>query len=322
MKILTCVHRLEFRYPFRIAHGIRTGTDAVYVRIESANHIGYGEATLPPYLLDTIESTLAFFSNTYFQNIQDDFIPDEISQEIEQLIPGNYPAKAALNMALWQCYSSKKAQSISENLGIKSDLIPPHSYTLGIGSKDEMKVKLQHGLDHGFEFFKLKLDGVNDIQVATDYLSLSQYPFAVDVNQGWKDFTQAIDIAQFLETFGCVLIEQPFHKSDVKETSDLRKHISIPIIADEACQVPSDINHLLGVFDGINIKLQKCGGISPALQMIQIAKEHHMKVLIGCMSESSVGCNAAESLASLCDWADLDGPWLIKNDPDIELIFQ
>lgn len=321
MKIHTYVYRLEFRYPFRIAHGIRTGTDAVYVRIESANHIGYGEATLPPYLKDTIESTLAFFSNSYLRNIPDDFFPDQISEELDNMMPGYFPAKAALNMALWQCYASKKGQNISESIGIKSALIPPHSYTLGIGSKDEMKVKLQHGLDHGFEFFKLKLDGVNDIQVVTDYLSLTNYPFAVDVNQGWKDLAQAIDIAQFLKTFGCVLIEQPFHKSDRKETSELRQHISIPLIADEACQLPGDIKPLSEVFDGINIKLQKCGGISAALQMIQIAKEHHMKVLIGCMSESSVGCNAAETLAPLCDWADLDGPWLIKNDPDIQGLY-
>lgn len=322
MKIDLRVYRLEFRFPFRIAHGVRTGTHVVYVKVESGNHIGYGEATLPPYLADTIESTTNFFSHSYFKNIPDEFIPDQINEEIERLLPGHYPAKAALNMALWQCYSSKVGQTISSLVGIKSLHKPPHSYTLGIGSKEEMKEKLQFGIDNGFNFFKLKLDGINDNQVVTDYLSLSNYPFAVDVNQGWKDLAQALDIAQFLETFGCVLIEQPFHKSDVNETRELRKHISIPLIADEACQVPGDIKPLTEVFDGINIKLQKCGGISPALQMIQIAKEQQMKVLIGCMSESSVGCSAAESLASLCDWADLDGPWLIKNDPDVELIFR
>jgi L-alanine-DL-glutamate epimerase-like enolase superfamily enzyme len=322
LKIDTRVFSLEFRFPFRIAHGMRSSTDVVYVRIQSDSSVGFGEATLPPYLPDTVQSTESFLSNAFIQNIKDNFEPDSISEELERNFPGNYPAKAALNMALWQCYASKLDITISDLLKISPNTKTPHTYTIGIGTREEMQAKLKFGLESGFEFFKLKLNGTDDQQVVNDYLSLSEYPFAVDVNQGWKDVYHAIDLAQFLQSFGCLMIEQPFHKSDLKNSLELRKHISVPLIADEACQVFSDISPLVDSFDGINIKLQKCGGISPAMKMIQEARSHNMKVLIGCMSESSAGCNAAEVLSPLCDWADLDGPWLIKNDPDMRDLFR
>ena len=145
-----------------------------------------------------------------------------------------------------------------------------------------------------------------------DYKSLSNASFAVDVNQAWTDIGYAIEFAKELQAIGCVLIEQPFDKDDRAMTLSLRSHISIPIIADEACQTIEDIPKLIGIYDGINVKLQKCGGISVAEQMIQQAKAFHMKVLIGCMSESRIGCQAAESLAPLCDWNDLDGSALVK----------
>jgi L-Ala-D/L-Glu epimerase len=116
---------------------------------------------------------------------------------------------------------------------------------------------------------------------------------------------------------GCVMIEQPFLKSDIHKTQALRSYLNIPVIADEACQGISEIECVGQAFDGINIKLQKCGGITEALRMIRQARSSNLQVLIGCMSESSVGCNAAEFLSPMCDWADLDGPWLISNNTEL-----
>ncbi len=297
---------------------MRTGTNVVFIRLELNGRFGYGEATLPPYLDDNIESTLQFFRQEYVQSIRTDFHPDIVSAEIDLLISGNYPAKAALNIALWSLYLEiHKLEKLSSNI-ISST---PHSYTIGICNKAEMKQKLDEALGYGFSFFKLKLDGINDLQMIENYSALQGSPFAVDVNQGWDNINTAIEITKLLQKRGCVLIEQPFDKADRINTSLLKKQSSIPIIADEACQTLNDLYTLSDAFDGINIKLQKCGGLSAASKMIVLARSMNLKILIGCMSESSIGCNAAETLAPLSDWADLDGPWLIDNDPDMRSLF-
>jgi L-Ala-D/L-Glu epimerase len=157
--------------------------------------------------------------------------------------------------------------------------------------------------------------------VIRHFIKATSLPFAIDANQAWKKAEDKKKIIDLLESSGCVLIEQPFDKSDLRETGFLKKMTSLPVIADEACQRLKDIARISEVFDGINIKLQKCGGISEAFKMICEAQSRNLKVLIGCMSESSVGCGAAEVLAPLCNWADLDGPWLIKNDPAMEELF-
>lgn len=322
IEITTVPYRLNFRYPFRIAHGMRTGTDVVYVRAMCGGFSGFGEATLPPYLPDNVENTVSFFRDTYFDTLTFPCSPQEINAGVEEMFEGNYPAKAALDMALWQLKSRIENKPLQELLKVPSEGEVPHSYTLGIGSKREMAEKITLALMEGFEFFKLKLDGVEDNRIIEDYSLLTRKPFAVDANQAWNNMDQVQKTLELLEQNRCVLIEQPFRKEDRSFTALLRDKTKIPILADEACQVPNDIEKLSSVFDGINIKLQKCGGISPALKMISKARELKMKILIGCMSESSVGCNAAEVLAPMCDWADLDGPWLIDNDPVVETLFE
>ncbi len=309
--------KLRFRFPFRIAHGERTSTDVVLIRLECNGFYGYGEANLPPYLPDTVESVLRFLQLPEVSRITFPFTPQEEFHRINDLHPGNMPAKAALDMALWQLFSEMNDIEIQKALNISGTYHVPHSYTIGVGSSVELKEKFEFGLKNGFEFFKLKLDGVHDDQIVKDYLALSKFPFAVDANQAWTNADDALRFGKMLQDSGCVLLEQPFGKTDRDKTRLLKANLSIPIIADEACQVLSDLPTLSGVFSGINLKLQKCGGITPAVEMIHQAKALGLKVLIGCMSESSIGCNAAGELVSLCDWADLDGPYLISNDSEI-----
>ncbi len=317
IRIYTTSSRLEFCHPFRIAHGVRTGTDVVLVRIEMNNHVAFGEATLPPYLPDTTETVARFFELPQLQNLTYPLAIENLFDELNREQPGCMPAKAALDMALWQLRANVENVSLSALLNISSRKVIPHSYTIGVGDFDEMQEKIVFGSDNGFQLFKLKLDGIHDEKIIENFRNISDLPFAVDANQAWNSVEDAILLAEKLKGFGCVMIEQPFGKDDVVKSRTLMESVDIPVIADEACQQESDIERLADSFSGVNIKLQKCGGITPALNMIRNARRLNLKILIGCMSESSIGCNAAEALASLCDWADLDGPYLIKNDVEI-----
>jgi L-alanine-DL-glutamate epimerase-like enolase superfamily enzyme len=185
-----------------------------------------------------------------------------------------------------------------------------------------MLENIQDGLAHGFRFFKLKLNGNEDLERVAFFRRVCELPFAIDINQAWQSIDYALNTAKEIEAMGCVLIEQPFDKFDRQLSAQLTHDLHIPVIADEACQGLDDIKGIAGNFDGINIKLQKCGGITPALELIRLARAKNLNILIGCMSESTIACSAAEVLSPLADWADLDGPWLIRENPDPETLFK
>ena len=311
MNIKLHPYQLEFVFPFRIAHGIRIHTDALFVELESNGISTFGEATFPPYLPYTRAAAIASLSMIDVK--EDEFAdPRLIHQRFKSMEP---PALAALDMALWSLKAKLENTTIRALLGITETFIPPRSYTIAVCDRDEMSQRIDHGKSHGFSFFKLKLNGSDDAQMLSDFRVLTDAPFAVDANQVWTDLTYAIEFSKELERQGCVLIEQPFHRDDLINTEKLSSELSIPIIADEACQKIEDIDRIKSTFSGINVKLQKCGGITPAFEMIQYARSQRLKVLIGCMSESIVGCSAGEVLSSLCDWNELDGPFLVKDVP-------
>ncbi len=313
MIVITIPYQLQFKYPFRIAHGVRTHTDVVYVKLEHDGFVGWGEATLPPYLPETqktvIEFVLEFAKSVSFS--------DDINDWFTALnaVQSNMSAKAALDMALWSLKANLEEKTIGELLGITAGGFPLGTYTIGVCPKEEMQVKITEAIAAGFELFKLKLNGVDDERVIIDFKSLTDKPFAVDVNQGWADTFIARNKVEWLASEGCLLVEQPLPKNRNTEMTAIKNGCPLSLYADESCQRLADIEPLSEYFDGINIKLMKCGGITEALQMINKARELDMKILIGCMSESSVGCTAAAHLTPLADYADLDGPYLIANDP-------
>ncbi len=318
MKLSLFPYQLQFKFPFRIAHGVRTHTDVVYVKLEHQNFVGWGEATLPPYLAETQKSVSEFLLE-FSKNISSNSIEDWFAKL--QPVQANMSAKAALDMALWSLKAQREQNTIRELLGVVGDntnqdyKFPLGTYTIGVSSFEEMKLKVEEGNKYGFEIFKIKLDGESDEEMIHNFKSLSSKKFAVDVNQGWKTVEEAIEKILWLKEEGCFLVEQPLHKNALKEMKLLKQKSVLPLYADESCQRLSAIEKLKEGFDGINIKLMKCGGITEAHQMILKARELEMKILIGCMSESSVGCTAAAQLTPLADYADLDGPYLISNDP-------
>ncbi|MBL7943325.1 MAG: dipeptide epimerase [Flavobacteriales bacterium] len=313
-------YRLQFKVPFETAHGRREGTDAVFVRLQGKGCTGYGEATLPPYLPYHTDNVMRWFQ----RHVAPTFVlPENPNEFLNQLPFDCPPARAAIDMAVWQCHMQLSGQSPAAAFGMteqpKENV--PHTFTIGVDTPDVVSGRVNDGMRSGFSMFKLKLSGQSDRETVVAYRNCCPLPFAVDVNQGWNDPARSLEMARWLAEQGCVLIEQPFPTSYLEWFAQLTGHTSIPVIADESCQHIADLESLAGKVDGINIKLQKCGGLAVAAAMIKRARELDMKVLIGCMSESSVGCNAAEWLAPWCDWADLDGPWLISNDPDPDGLF-
>ena len=270
---------------------------------------------MPPYLPETQQSVIEFLSKLDISGIQIPFNPGEIFRQMDEQYPGNFAAKAALDMALWNLKSQLENKSIGELLGIQPRQFPLCTYTLGVSSFDEMKSKVNEAEQYGFELFKIKLNGRNDIETIENFRKLTHKRFAVDVNQGWESVDEAEELIRAIEHYEPVLIEQPLPVSDSDDMTALMAKFQLPFFADESCQTLQDIEDLPDYFDGVNIKLMKCGGISPAIEMIERANELGLSVLIGCMSESSVGCTAAAHLTPLADYADLDGPYLIANDP-------
>ncbi|MBX7050845.1 MAG: hypothetical protein K1X54_02305 [Flavobacteriales bacterium] len=318
IKIKSLVDRLQFRFPFHIAHGVRTGTDVVFIVVEVNGHFGIGEATLPPYLHDTIQTTLDFFNRPEVKNIEWPFHPRDVFYSIHQSVSEHMPAKAALDLALWRLYASITGKDIATELGIRQGTWEvPHCYTIDVSDTNTLREKYAFALEHGFTFFKLKLDGLCDERMIGDFREISQLPFAVDANQSWKDVKEGMAKATWLKSQGCVFIEQPFRKDDVRNTKVLMQESEMFIMADEALQLASDFPRIAESFNAINLKLQKCGGLSPAVSLLQQAAHANVPVMVGCMSESSIGCDAGELIAKACKWADLDGPYLIKNDEEL-----
>ncbi len=312
MRLSLYPYQLKFKFPFRITHGIRTHTDVVYVKLQHQNLVAWGEAALPPYLNETQKSVAEFLTD-----FTKDISSDSIEAWFEKLIPveTNLSAKAALDMALWSLKAQLENKSIEELLGIEPKNFPLGTYTIGLCDIEEMKLKIDEATKHGFSVFKLKLNGENDEEVIRNFRKFSDKPFAVDINQGWENVNETIDRISWLKKQGCILVEQPFPKDALAEMKLLKEKSVLPLYADESCQRLSDLEKVSESFHGVNIKLMKCGGITEAHQMIVKARELGLSVLVGCMSESSVGCTAAAQLTPLADYADLDGPYLISNDP-------
>lgn len=308
-------YQLEFIFPFRIAHGIRTHTDALFVELEHEGVTAFGEATFPPYLSYTRQTATELLSSISLTGLADHAGIIDPAISLYPHMDMQPPALAALDMALWSLKAKLEKTTIRALLGIADTVSPPRTYTLSVCDRDEMAKRIAAGRAFGFDMFKLKMNGVDDRQMLSDFISLFRGPFGVDANQSWSNIEKSIDFAKELESAGCILIEQPFKKDSSFDSLKLRDAIGIPVIADESCQAFADIDIVRPSFSGINIKLQKCGGISPAYKMIKYAREKGLKILIGCMSESIIGCSAGEVLSPLCDWNDLDGSYLVKEVP-------
>jgi len=305
-------YELQLRHVFTVATSSRTTTPVVLTSIEYDGVTGFGEASMPPYLGESHESVLNFLSKVNLEQFSDPFFMEDILAYIEGVMPGNYAAKASLDIALHDLTGKLLGQPWFRLWGLNPAKTPLTSFTIGIDTAEVVREKtLEAG---AFKMLKIKLGRDNDREMIETVRSVTDVPIFVDVNQGWKDRVYAMEMANYLNEKNCLFIEQPMPKEQVDDIAWLTAGSPLPIVADEALQTVSQLLSMKGIYSGINIKLMKCGGMHAAYKMITMARQMDMKVLIGCMTETSCAVSAAAQLSPLVDWADLDGNLLISND--------
>jgi L-alanine-DL-glutamate epimerase-like enolase superfamily enzyme len=228
-------------------------------------------------------------------------------------VKGQWAAKAAIDMALVDWVTQKMGVPLYRYFGLDRRDAPVTTFSIGIDTPEKTREKVREA--EAFPVLKIKVGLGTDEATIEAVRSVTKKPLRADANEGWKDKEEAVRKINWLESQGVEFIEQPLPAPLIEDAKWVRKRVHIPIIADEACLHPSDIPKVAEAFDGVNIKLMKCGGVLEAYRMIQIARSLGLKTMLGCMIESSVGVTAAAHLSPLVDWADLDGNLLIANDP-------
>ena len=305
-------YELHLKHIFTLAAGSRSTTPVMLTEIEFDNVIGYGEASMPPYLGESYETATAFLSKVDLTRFDSPFLIEDILAYIDQLAPGNYAAKASVDIALHDLAGKLIKQPWYKIWGLNPVRTPNTSYTIGIDKPEVVRMKVREAAP--YRILKVKLGQGHDKEMIEAVRSETDKPICVDINQGWTDRVMALDMAHWLKDKGVVFIEQPMSKTSIDNTAWLTQNSPLPIIADEAFQTIRDFKNVQGVYNGINIKLMKCGGLRSAFIMIKMARALDMKVMIGCMTETSCAVTAAAQLSPLVDWADLDGNLLIDND--------
>jgi L-Ala-D/L-Glu epimerase len=239
----------------------------------------------------------------------------KIMAEVFRRVDGQNAAKAAIDIALMDWFGQKLGVPLYTYFGLDAADAPVTTFSIGIDNPEVTRQKVREAA--AFPVLKIKVGLATDEPTIEAVRSVTRKPLRVDANEGWQDKEEAVRKINWLESQGVEFIEQPMPAEMIDETRWVRSRVHIPIIADESCLHPADIPKLAGAFDGINVKLDKAGGILEAYRMIQIAKALHMKTMLGCMVSSSVSVTAAAQLSPLVDYADLDGNLLIANDPYI-----
>lgn len=303
---------LQLKHVFTLAGSSRTTTPVVLTQLECGGITGYGEASLPPYLGESQESVAAFLSKLNLAQFNDPFLMEDILDYVFNVAPGNYAAKACVDIALHDLTGKLAGQPWHRLWGLNPNDTPLTSFTIGIDEPEIVRQKTAEA--SGFKILKVKLGRGNDREMIEAVRSVTQVPLCVDVNQGWTDRQMALEMVYWLQEQGIEFVEQPMPVSAIDDHAWLTERSPLPIMADEAVQTLEDVLPLKGAYSGINIKLMKCGGMRQAHKMMTLAKSLGMEIMIGCMTETSCAVSAAAQLSPLVRWADLDGNLLIKND--------
>ena len=306
-------YELQLQHMFTIAGISRKITPDVLTRIAIDGVVGYGEASMPPYLGESVDTASKFLSSLDLEQFNDPFRMDDILQYVESVMPGNTAAKAAVDIALHDLVGKLMKQPWYKIWGFDPADTPNTSFTIGIDKPNVVKQKVAEAAP--YKILKVKLGQTTDQQMIETIRSVTDKPLCVDVNQGWTDRVMALEMIHWLKEYGVILVEQPMPKTAIDDMAWLTQNSPLPTVADESLQRLPDVMKAYGVYNGINIKLMKSGGMREAHQMLTLARSLDMKVMIGCMTETSCGVSAAAQLAPKADWADLDGNLLISNDP-------
>ena len=306
-------YELKLKHVFTVSSFSRSTTPDVQVRIDYDGYTGYGEASMPPYLGQTVESVCSFLKKVDLEQFPDPFCIDDILTYIDSLSDGDSAAKAAVDIALHDLVGKSIGAPWHRMLGLNPEKTPNTTYTIGIDTDEMVKLKTREVAGQ-FKILKVKLGTPRDREMIRAIREVSDLPIAVDVNQGWKNKKKALDEIFWLKEQGIVMVEQPMPKEMLDANAWLTERSPLPTFADEAIQRLKDIPAIKGAYTGINIKLMKCTGMREAWKMMNYARAEGMRVMIGCMTETSCAIAAAAQLSPAVDFADLDGNLLIAND--------
>lgn len=302
---------LPLRHPFTISRYTVSVQKTVIVCISDGLDFGYGEATVNPYYHSTQEKlSQSFFKIQALLPHLQELQPDAFWQRIAPQISGDYFALCAIDVAYWDFYARKNKRTLRSYWADENDKPPLTSYTIGIDTIAVMQQKIQ---EMPWPIYKIKLGTANDILIIETLRKSTDAVFRIDANGAW-DAQQTIEYSKILKNLNVEFIEQPLPAEDVEGMKKVKSASVLPIIADESCQHEEDVETCSQLFHGINIKLMKCGGITPALRMIAKAKKNKLLLMAGCMTESSVGISGLAQVAPLLDYLDADGALLLSRD--------
>ncbi len=303
---------LQLTHTFTVAEYSRNTTPVVLTELEYDGIVGYGEASMPPYLGESHETVLKFLNKLNMEQFTDPFRMDEILDYVGNIDKENRAAKASVDIALHDLMGKIVNQPLYRLWGLTPENTPVTSFTIGIDKPDVVIAKTKEAAR--FKVLKVKLGRGNDKEMINSVRSVTDVPIYVDVNQGWTDKYKALDMINWLKEQGVIFVEQPMPADQIEDMAWLTQHSPLPTMADEALHRLPDVAKFKDIYSGINIKLMKSTGLREAHKMITVARALNMKVMMGCMTETSCAVSAAAQLSPLVDWADLDGNLLIDND--------
>ncbi|MFH0988835.1 MAG: dipeptide epimerase [bacterium] len=313
MKITLKRFSLKLKHTFTISRGSRDHHDIILLQLDHEGIVGIGEASPLVRYGETIQTVETFFSQLDLSRFNDPFDLEAILTYVDTHATGNTSAKAALDLALHDWIGKKLNIPLYRYWGLDKHRTPMTSFTIGIDTPEMIEKKVREAEE--YPILKIKLGGDHDTEIIRTIRAMTKKTLRVDANEGWKTRELAVERIQWLEQEGVEFVEQPMPAHDLAGTAWVRERVNLPLIADENSVRLHDVPSLQGVFDGINIKLMKCTGLREALKMVHTARACGLKIMTGCMIETSVGISAAAQFSPLVDYADLDGHILISNDP-------
>lgn len=305
-------YELPFKHPFTISKGTKTHQPTLIVSLSHLGRTGFGEAPAISYYNITIERMVKEL--TIKKQFVEKFAftePERYWHYLHHLMPANPFLVCALDIAGWDLYGKMKGKPLNQLFQLPViNPQPQTSYTIGIDTPEKMVAKMQ---ELPWPVYKVKLGTDQDIEIVTALRKHTNAVIRVDANAAWQK-EEALEKIIALKELGVELVEQPLAKDDWEGMEWLAGRSSLPLVADEACVGEKDVARCKDLFHGINIKLTKCSGITPALRMIEEARSLGLKVMLGCMNESTIGSAALAHMAPLADWLDTDGPLLLQED--------
>jgi L-Ala-D/L-Glu epimerase len=312
-------YRLLFRHPFGTAHGMRDGTDAVFVRLTGPAGVGYGEAALPPYVKETPDAVIELIRTIDPERLVLHYMKRSFQSDAGLELRASPAARAVVSTAVLDYLAREAGMSVASYLApaMPFNSSTSTSVTLGHGPASAIEQRISE-LPQS-DLIKIKLGGPDDIATLETVQACDQRPLFLDANQAWKSVGEALGILQAVEPERLRGMEQPFGKDRWDMQAALQRELDVPVFGDESIQGMEDLERAVGVFQGVNLKLIKCGGLDVAVRMAERAKELGLQVMLGCMSESTLGCAAMAQLQPMASILDLDGPWLVRNDPFVGL---